>query len=66
MNIFQVQESRNYLETKEVKLITSVGTRTTEEATPPIAPAACTQLQNVKIRKIENKCHPNFKVRAPG
>jgi len=48
MDIFQVQESRKWLAIKEVKLITSVGTRTTEEAMPPIAPAACTQLQNTK------------------
>jgi len=51
---------------KAVKLITSVGTRTTEEAMPPIAPAACIQFQKIKIAKIEKKCHPNFKVRAPG
>lgn len=51
MNIFQVQESRKYLETKEVKLITSVETRTTEEATPPIAPAACTQASECQNKK---------------
>lgn len=66
MDIFQVQESRKCLAVKEVKLITSVGTRTIEEAMPPIAPAACNQLQNIRIAKIEKKCQPNFKARAPG
>jgi len=41
MDIFQVQESRKCIAIKEVKLITSLGTRTREEAMPPIAPAAC-------------------------
>jgi len=66
MDIFQVQEGRKCMAIKEVKLITSVGTRTREEAMPPIAPAACNQLQNIKIAKIKKKCHSNFKVRAPG
>lgn len=39
----------------KVKLLTSVGTRTREEAAPPIVPAACTQIKNNIITKIRKE-----------